>query len=110
MGSQARNTRLVRSAAEQALAGRAISERTLKLLREQNLLKDSTRFRCNSQFPGERQTLQFEYNVANPHNPDGYDKVAGFIGFDVDFQLLSIDQRAPDRAVFYKQRNRWVRQ
>lgn len=86
---------LIRSAAESALANRTVRLDLVRQLNAAGLLQPSTSFRCSSLFPGEYNILHYKFDS------DETGKCIGFLGFDKNDLLISIDERYPvDRQLY----------
>ncbi len=85
---------LIRSVAENAITNRTVPPEMVRQLNAVGLLRLSTKFRSSSIFPGEATTLWYDFTEKDTRH-------AGYIGFDSDLQLLSVDERFPKNNQVY---------
>lgn len=85
---------LLRSAVENALVKRTVPLDVVSQLDMVGLLQSSTSFRSGSLFPGECSILRYEF--------DETERRMGFLGFDENNALLSIDERYPGGQQLYR--------
>lgn len=82
------HAQLIRAVARSAISEKLAPADSIRALSELGLLKPSTSFRSGALFPGESSILWYDFTE------EGI-RFAGYIGFDPDFQLLSVDERFP---------------
>lgn len=85
---------LIRSAVDNALTNLTVPLDVVSQLNAVGLLQSSTGFRSSSQFPGEHSVLNYEF--------DKEKKYFGFLGFDRNNVLISIDERYPMGRRLYR--------
>lgn len=91
---RANNAQLIERIVRMAISEKAIPADSGKTLSEIGLLEPSTTFRGGARFPGETWLLRYDFT-------EGDKRFSGFIGFDADLKLLSVDERFPkDNQVY----------
>ena len=98
------NANLINSYAELAITKKELPARTVWVgLYEKGLLKPSTTFRSTTLFPGEEFLLRYDFTKCDEGGLT--QTYAGFIGFDKNLALISIDERLPvDNTVYIESR------
>lgn len=87
---------LIRTAAKAAINEKSIPADSIKTLSKLGLLTQSTTFRSSVLFPGESVIFGYDFT-------ENEVRYVGYIGFDSDLQLLSVDERLPkDNMVYLK--------
>ncbi len=85
---------LIRSAAENAFANQTVSLEMAHQLVATGLMKPSTERRRYYHFPGEDTFIWYDFTKEGTRH-------AGYIGFDSDLRLISIDERYPTKNLIY---------
>jgi hypothetical protein len=88
--------KLICETAKAAINEKSVSAGSIRTLSELGLLKPSTAFRGGELFPGESSVLWYDFTEEEV-------RYAGYIGFDSNLQLLSVDERFPrDNEVYIR--------
>jgi hypothetical protein len=88
------NSQFISATVKAAIKGDVIEVKDVKRLEELGLLEESTSFRSGAAFPGERTMFRYDFS-------EGEIKYMGFIGFDAEYHLISVDQRFPQEKQIY---------
>ncbi|MGD0977308.1 MAG: hypothetical protein ABR875_03380 [Minisyncoccia bacterium] len=88
------HTQFILKVTKEAFSKQGVSKEDAKKLFDLGLLERSTTFRSGALFPGEAFTLLYDYTE------DGIEQM-GFIGFDSNLELISIDGRLPNQGWIY---------
>jgi hypothetical protein len=88
------NAQLIVAVAKAAINGKAVSADSIRKLSELGLLKRSTTFRGGALFPGESFILWYDFTGEKT-------RFAGWIGFDSDLNLISVDEHLPKENQVY---------
>lgn len=92
------NSNLFRSTIEDVLLNRQVDASVVKQLKESGILEPTSDFRRYSHLPGEAYLFHYEFE---PEQTDQQGK-AGFLGFDDNLELISIDERSPAEKLLYR--------
>ncbi len=88
------HAQLILAVAKAAINEKSVPVDRIRTLSELGLLKPSTNFRRGAQFPGESSILWYDFT-------ENETRYAGYIGFDSNLQLLSVDERFPRENQVY---------
>lgn len=87
--------KLIRSVVERALKNRKVSPEATKKCHTTELFEGTSNFRCYVLFPGESMTLRYDFLKKSQ-------RYMGYLGFDDQKTLISVDERAPKKQMFYR--------
>lgn len=94
------HAQLIHAVAKMVIYEKLVPADSIRTVSELGLLKPSTSFRGGALFPGESSILWYDFTEEET-------RYAGYIGFDSDLQLLSVDERFPkDNRVYLQKRLR----
>ncbi len=85
----------------QALSKKEVDPEAFQLLDKVGLIGVTTRFRLEELYPGEVALMPYQFEALGH-------EFAGFLGFDADHQLVTIDERWPLRRSFLRGEADWA--
>lgn len=83
-----KHAQLIIAVAKAAINEKSVLANDIRMLSELGLLKSSTSFRGGALFPGESSILWYDFTKDET-------RYTGYIGFDADLKLLSVEERCP---------------
>ncbi len=89
-----KHAQLIRMTVRSAIDSKSVPLDDVKTLDGIGLLRSSTNFRHFELYPGECSVLEYQF-------AEGETVFSGFIGFDSDLHLISIDERLPTTKTVY---------
>lgn len=93
-GARTEHEQLIRAVAKMAINNKVVPADSVRTISQLGLLEPSTSFRGVTQFPGESSVLRYEFTEEGT-------EYAGYIGFDSDLRLISVDERFPENKQVY---------